>query len=389
MMAGSPRIRVATVGMSFREPCGVRDHAVALADAMSSDELACELLWLKREERSLPRARQEVQGWLETLGGYIRAISPQVTLLHYSVFSYSQQGVPLFVPSMMRVLRRAGVPMIVMLHEFAFPWTADGMRGKVWAITQRAALIEVMRASRSAVVTTDARAQWLASRRWLPQRQTVVVPVFSNMPLPSTTPHAVVHDSPTIALFGYSYGSATVRLVLDAIALIRRRGTNAELHLLGAPGPSSSTGREWVCAARERGMSDVLSFSGILSAQALADRLAACDVLVFADPVGPTSRKGTLAAALCSGRPVVAVAGSQTWPTLVEQDAVTVVAPSAARIAEVLSAFLGDTELCAAVGARGRDFADRHMSVASAASAVRGLVSAQLKPVRDGGVARP
>ena len=128
-------------------------------------------------------------------------------------------------------------------------------------------------------------------------------PVYSNLPAPDPAASGR-RDGRTVGLFGYSYQGAAVSLVLDAIAQLRAGGTDVRLRLLGAPGPDSAQGGRWRELARERGIEEALSFSGALPAQELSDELAACEVLLFADAAGPSSRKTTLAASVASGRPV-------------------------------------------------------------------------------------
>jgi glycosyltransferase involved in cell wall biosynthesis len=179
---------------------------------------------------------------------------------------------------------------------------------------------------------------------------------------------------PVVGLFGYSYQGAAVSLILDALRELRERGVAAHLELLGAPGRSSSAGEAWLAGARTRALSDALSFSGALHAQALSDELAACDVLLFADAAGPSSRKGSRAGSLASGTPVVAIDGPQSWPELVHADALRVVEPTATALAEALAALLGDRRERESLGARGRSFAAHEMGVARTAEAVRALM---------------
>ena len=49
--------------------------------------------------------------------------------MHYSVFSFSHKGLPLFVPDGLLGAAAARVPVIVVLHEFAYPWLYGGWRG--------------------------------------------------------------------------------------------------------------------------------------------------------------------------------------------------------------------------------------------------------------------
>src|SRR5438874_306765 len=186
----------------------------------------------------------------------------------------------------------------------------------------------LMRSARAAMVTADFQSSWLASRHWLPSRALAVTPVFSNLPPPSGSSRPR-DGGPLMGIFGYSYESIDRSIVLDALRIIRADGVAARLRLLGAPGPSSESGERWLELAGERSLAGALTFSGPLPAQALSDELAACDVLRFADSAGPSSRKGSLAAALASGRPVVAIDGHNTWDELIRADVARVVEPSA------------------------------------------------------------
>ena len=243
----------------------------------------------------------------------------------------------------------------------------------MWALAQRARLIDVVRACAAVVVTTDFRAEWLASRRWLARRPLGVAPVFSNLP-PPTPRTRLDRDSPVLGLFGYSYDERSIALVLDAARLLQDRGVHFELALLGAPGRGSPLAETWLRLAGARGLTGALSFAGPLPAQELSDALAACDVLLFADTAGPSSRKGTLAGSLASGRPLIATDGPRRWSALVRADAAHVVEPSAPALADAVAALLADKGAREALGARGRAFAEQSMGVVRSAQVVRELL---------------
>lgn len=375
---GSPgRLRVAVVGVST-DPlaCGVRDHATLLAAALGEQGAACTLHWLTREQDSLAGARRELRAWAWRLGRELEQARPDAVLLHYSVFTYSFRGVPLFVPAVLRAARASGAPLATILHEYAYPWGRSGARGAVWALSQRAYLLEVVRASAALVLTADFRAEQLAARRWLLRRPIAVAPVFSNLPAPREGAPGARDDAtrPALGLFGYASEATAAELVLDALRLLRERGRDVELRLLGAPGPDSPAGGAWSAAAASRGVGEAVSFTGMLSAQELSDALAGCTALLFADPTGPTSRKTTLAASLASGSPVVAIDGPHRWQALAQADAARIVSPTAPALADALTELLGDPAARAGLGERGRDFARREMSVSHAAEAVGALL---------------
>src|SRR5205823_9285381 len=302
--------RIGAVGISIGEPCGVHDHAVLLADALAEDGFPCAQHWLWRSGRAIGAERAEVRACVDEIAGELARERPDAVLLHYSVFAFSQRGVPVFVKPVVSAIRDLRLPVATLVHEFAYPWRLGGARGKVWAATQRVALIGVIRASAAVVVTGEARADWLRTRAWLPRRPTAVAPVFSNLPAPATASRA---SARRLGLFGYSHEGVDVATVLGALSALRGRGREPELVLLGAPGVASVAGARWQRAAAERGLARVLSFSGKLPAQELSDELARCAVLLFAERGGPTSRKTTLAASLASGRPVVALDGRNSW----------------------------------------------------------------------------
>jgi glycosyltransferase involved in cell wall biosynthesis len=378
-LARAPRIAV--LGVSVGRTCGVRDHATLLAEALERDGLQCSSHWLWRSAGSLRAARSEMRRWNSELEGELRERKADVVLLHYSVFSYSFRGVPLFVHPTLSCLRGTRIPIVSVMHEFAYPWMYGGWRGAVWAVTQRAVLIDVMRASAGVLVTDDSRASWLRSRPWLARRPVEMAPVFSNLPAPEPAPRPV-RTSPLIGLFGFSYQGAAVALVLDALVILAERGQQAQLALLGAAGRSSPAGRAWLHAAASRGLQEQLSFSGALPAQELSNTLAACDVLLGADTAGPSSRKGTLAASLASGSPVIAIDGPRAWSALSECAAAEVVPPTAEALADAVSALLADERSREELGARGRAFAERQMGVSRTVSAVRSLLG-QLPRTRD------
>jgi glycosyltransferase involved in cell wall biosynthesis len=366
-------MRVAVVGVSASEVCGARDHAVLLARALERAGVNCSMHWFRRSATPARAAAAELRAWTQTLPAELERSDADVVLFHYSVFSYSHRGIPLFVHPTLSALRRSHRPLLTVLHEFAFPWTLHGLRGKLWAVTQRALLVDVMRASSAVVVTTGYRAEWLASRVWLPRRPTAVAPVFSNLPAPGDGAKATQGEH-LLGMFGYSYGRDSARVVLDALRSLRERGLDVRLVLLGAPGAASPEGETWLEQARARGLTEALSFSGILPAQELADGLASCEVLLFADPPGPTSRKTTLAASLASGSAVLAFDGPQSWPELLEAGAAQVARPNAAALGDALQRLLADPQLRVQLGERGRAFAEQQMGVEPSARVVRGLL---------------
>ncbi len=376
-------LRVAVVGASIDDPCGVRDHAERLSRALAADGVRCSSHWLSREASTLCAARAELAAWAERLSGELDAERPDALLLHYSVFALSHRGVPLLGGPLLAALRARSAPLVCVMHEFAYPWRLGGARGKVWAATQRLALAALVRSSAALVVTAEPRARWLRSRRWLARRPVLLAPVFSNLPAASAGAvdapvDAAAVRAAALGLFGYAHEGVAVETVLDALADLHARGADARLVLLGAPGRGSPAGERWLAAAAARDVAERVSFSGRLPAQELAEALARCAALLFAERGGPTSRKTTLAASLASGRPLVALDGHSTWEELASAHAALIVAPEPHALADAIARLLADANLRAEQGERGRAFAARTMSVEHSARVVEQAIAAAL-----------
>lgn len=359
---------VAVVGLSFEGACGVQDHTTLLTSALTASGIPVHTQWLVRHRSSLLDARTEVRGWTGSLGTSLRTAQPGAVVVQYSVFSYSHRGVPLFVPTVFSAVRDLGIPVVTFLHEFAYRWRGGGWRGTVWAATQRLSLVQVMRHSDAVIVTTEQRRDWILTRRWLPRRPIRVTPVFSNLPKGGGT--APPAGRPTVGIFGYAYEGVAVTAVLDALSILRRQGCDVPLLLMGSPGPDSDAARLWLTAARDRGLASEVKITGFEPAQQLADRIATCSVLVFPDSRGPSSRKGTLAAALGSGRPVVAVDGPDRWDELVQADAVQLVAPDGPALAHGIKQVLQDAGRAEGLAGRAHAFAAAELTVERTAEVV-------------------
>jgi glycosyltransferase involved in cell wall biosynthesis len=364
--------RAAVIGMTTSETSGMRDYAMLQAAQLPEEGVSCSLHWLVRRERSLAASRAELANWEKQLAAELTRERPDVLLLHYSTFAYSHRGVPIFLRELLSRLRRLQIPLVSVLHELAYPWHRPGVRERVWAVSQRAALIDLMRCSSAGIVTTDFNELYLQSRRWLPRRELAIAPVFSNLPAPIENGAAPAPG--TIGLFGYGNEEASMEPVLDAMRVLVGSGKQVQLRLLGAPGGDSDSGRVWQRAADARGVGHVLSFSGILPAQELSDQLVACELLLSAASPGPTSRKGTIAASLASGRPLLALDGPRTWHELRDAEALMLAQPTGEGVAAQIEVLLADAHLRAALGARGREFAQRRLSVASGGKVLAAMI---------------
>lgn len=355
---------ILNIGVSATSMCGVRDYARILAEELRTDGCIVETRWLEG-----PSPRRRRKRWLDAVVDESRTSGAAGIIWHYSVFSYSHRGVPTMVPGLCRSLRRSGTAIVPVLHELAFPWGEEGWRGRVWSATQRAVLPMVVGLSAGTIVTTSDREAWLRTRRWLPSRPVVTAPVFSAVP-DRALPAAGLRSGMRIGMFGYSASAA--ELVLDAFVQVCEFRPGTELWLLGGVGATDSVGTVWRKYAERVGVGHALRFSGELDAADLSDAIRACDVFVFHDGHGPSSRKSTLAAVLAAEKPVVAVDGDQTWRELIACEAVILIPEGNSRIlAEGLLMVMRDEDLGREMGMRARMFYDQMQSRKVVGEAIR------------------
>jgi glycosyltransferase involved in cell wall biosynthesis len=366
----SAGLRAAMVGVSDSPVCGVRDHAVVVARSLGRLDFDIKTYWLEQRPRRalIPTVRAAIR-WAGQLRRDLCRDRPDAVVLHYSVFAFGYRGIPVHVVPIVVALRRAGLPTVVILHEFAYPWRRHGAGGWCWAVSQRVVLPPLLMLSSAAVVTTDERGEWLRTRWWLPSRQVVVLPVPSNVPLvPALDPPS----ERIIGVFGYKSGEVDPRTVIDAVALVSRKVEGLRLQLIGAPGPDGEDARAWRLLADAAGVT--LEFTGILEPRELSRCLSRAGLMVFTEGDGPTSRRTTLAASLLHGKAIVAGDGPDTWPALRESEAVCLVGLEAGEISTTVEWLLRDRQARAGYEARASTFYQSRMSEEIAADSLARLL---------------
>jgi glycosyltransferase involved in cell wall biosynthesis len=354
--------KLAQIGISSTPICGVRDYAGVLKCAFSRSGIEAPLLWYMQDESaSATSSLRQAHDWLARVRREIELMRPRAVILHYSVFAFGPRGLPLLAPAIARELDATGVPMVSLLHEFVYPFGRRGWRGTAQALSHRAVLPTVVRHSAALVTTTERRASWLTTRRWLPRRPTVPIPVFSN--LPDIDTEAVPESAGlSIGVFGFSGPQIDVELVADAVAILREQGRDFELVLIGAPGSQGGAATRWRHAFQKRGCLSMLRFTGVQSQYSLARELARLAVLVFPDRDGPDSRRTTLAAGLALGKTVLALDGPERWERAVSERAFIVAPRHPRAFANELGRLLDDPTRRTSQGVHAAQFYRRLMA---------------------------
>lgn len=349
-------MRLLVIGASTTAVCGVRDCAGALEPAFARAGVDVETVWWERGETGM-------RTWTADVARAARRVDG--VLWHYSVFAYGVRGVPVLLGPALAALRASSArPTVGFLHELAHQ--GGSARTTVHAWTQRAALAVLVRRLDGLVVAAEDRLRWLRSRRWLPERPACFVPLVSNVPV-AAAKGAVRNGAFRIGVFGFRREALPPEeIVVLAVRRLREHGIDARLELVGAPGSTGPSGTRWREAAARAGCAEALSFTGILEPETLSQRLSSLDAAVFTDYCGPTPRRGTLAALLAHGRPIVAFDGPQRWQALADEEAVALTARDPEALAAELERFASDPERRQKQGERAREFYERRMTADAA-----------------------
>ncbi len=378
-MIATPR-RLLVIGASSSATCGVRDFALALAPPLAAAGTGAETVWWERDpDWTGAQAQRGAARFAARVEGVMHRGEHDVVLWHYSVFehglrtAWDLRGVPVHAPPLARRLRRGGRPIVVWLHECAYGFSEPGWQRKALAVGQRVALIAVMKAASGAIVTSAGRERWLRERRWLAHRPLACIPVCATVPPHRRASHA--DGSFRLGVLGFGADDARADVVTGAVAALRRRGHDVQLELLGAPGPGGARADQWRRAAHRSGCGSAVSFSGVLAAGDFAARLSAVDAVALPQAAGPGPGKTTLASALASATPVVALDGPDRWDLLAKEQAVALAAPHPEGLAAELEPLLADPARRARLAEAGRAFFTRELSPEVTAVRVTSFIS--------------
>ncbi|MDQ6948399.1 MAG: glycosyltransferase [Actinomycetota bacterium] len=356
-------------GASYSDLCGVRDWAATLAGYLPAEAAIDRCLWWERED-----AGRLSFGTLAGLWRWHRELASleegSAVVWHYTVFTYGVRGIPVFAPMAAWWMRRSQATVVVLLHEFAHPRRGRGWRGYLFAATSRLVLAPVLWASNGVIVTSDVRARWLGTRRWLPRRPTVAITVSSTLPDIPDPPPARDRLEPTVGVFVSGSSPAHASVVTDAIELLRRDGLQVRLVLFGGATEQARSGAQWRCAAATSHCEDAVDFTGRISESELVATIRSLDVIVAPSVEGATSTKTTIASALANGAAVVALSGPETWQAFVDEGALVVVNPLVRPLADALRPFLVSEAARRTQGERGAEFYRRRMSGEKTASRI-------------------
>lgn len=383
-------LTVIVTGVVPSGPGGMRDYGDLLGRELTERGACVSVAWIENGGGPLAGLRAGLR-----LLATARQIEPgTVVIWNYAPVSLGVLGLPGPGVLLGLVLRVRGIRTLAVLHELAQPLRLPGCKAKVVGAGQLVALSAVLAGVPDVVATTQNRARWLRLFERTLGFRVHFLPIFSNFDPPRARSAdngargRSPAEGPLAVVLDYAADYARPDVVIDAArALACRAGI--DLVLLGAPGAESRAGARWRALAEAAGVSERLRFTGVVDPEEFVRWLSCTDVVILPNAQGPSSRKGTLAAALAHGSVIVSVDGLLRWQLLVDADALVMVPPHGASMASAIERLWESTELRKGYRRRAADFYDEHLSLRRVTDGIVCILSQGGATARHGGVAGP
>jgi glycosyltransferase involved in cell wall biosynthesis len=288
--------------------------------------------------------------WLIALHRGLAAMGNQGTVLvQYVPHMYGWKAMNLAF-CLWLALQRKKKKIWVMFHEVAFPFRRhQPLKHDVLAVVHRLMAWIVLRSAEKSFTSIEPYRALLA--RLAPKAQIELLRLFSNVPFGGTAAEPDRRRAqgnsarPLVGTFS-SFGKDTWELLKHTLPVVLEDST-FDLLLVG---PGANFIRHF---SRKYPMfKHRLRTSGRVSALEAGPYIQACDVIFQLYPGGACGARGTFAAALASGIPVVTTAGPLTESLF--SGAVAFVEDKPEEIGRAIESLLADKETARKLGAAGR-----------------------------------
>jgi glycosyltransferase involved in cell wall biosynthesis len=260
---------------------------------------------------------------------------------------------------MAALARRLDKPYVMTVHGRLDDWSmgqrALPKRLFYWLFERRN-----LAAARRVHVTAEAEAE--QARAWIPHPRLSIIPYLVDAQCLTQPPDAGLFSSrhphidtatPSVLYLGRLHPKKGPEILIDACAILRRRGIAFRL-LVAGPGEP-----EYVAALRARAADRVPDalFLGMVTGAEKYSLYAFADLLAL-----PTSQENfglVLAEALSQGTPVITTRGTDVWPEMRASGGAMLVERTAEGFADAIEEALGDPRRLREVGLAGREWVRR------------------------------
>jgi glycosyltransferase involved in cell wall biosynthesis len=255
-------------------------------------------------------------GWpaaLEALRLQAEAWRDVWVLVEYTGLAWSARGFPLRFLRVLALLRKAGARIVVVFHD-AEPFGGARPVDRIRRFVQVRVMRNAVACADHAVLTVPAeRLSWFGKSRGHP----CFIPVGANLPEPLLRQdHDLLHEPPAIAVYSITGGRPGDRETEQIVRSVRYAAQKIGPLRLLVFGRHAEV-REEALRAGLRGCQVEVSVEGVIEGDALVERFAASDVLLFLRGA-ISSRRGSAIAGIACGLPVIGLRGTETDAPITE-----------------------------------------------------------------------
>ena len=326
---------IALLGRRDEPTDAVEEYCRHLGAALAEDSSSVEIRRVPWNEHgwraSLDALRLQAESW--------RGIS---VLVQYTALAWSPRGFPQRFLRVLGILRKAGARIVVVFHD-AEPFGGARLIDRIRRSIQVNVMRDAVAFSDYSVITVPAvRLSWLRE----PRDNVCFIPVGANLPEPLLQQdHDVLHEPPAIAVYGITGGESGDRETQQIVRSVRYAAEKIGRLRLLVFGRHAETRGDALRAGFGDSRVEVC-VEGVIEGDALVERFAASDVLLFLRGT-ISSRRGSAIAGIACGLPVVGLRGAETDAPITEAGVILFeddpdCGKTASRIGEALARVFSD-----------------------------------------------
>ncbi|SDC02907.1 Glycosyltransferase involved in cell wall bisynthesis [Paenibacillus sp. UNCCL117] len=300
---------------------GLSDHTVYMANLLREGSYTVSVICEEADSRRQPEQAAEAdrvsvhpyRGYRELFRVFSRVCRterPDVVLFQYVPHMWGQGGVaPIASLLPLWIGLRFRVPVIAYLHELFMDWSAKP-KGFLLALCHRLQLAMIGLSSRSLIITNNKRERLLKRGPW--SRKVHRIPGGNVSGRKEDHLRKPYYSYPYLTWFGTISALQRLDQLAHAFAGLAAQRPDVRLVLIGGFDPSSPRMVALRKLAADHGVEDRLVIRGFVEDDELSDTLYGSLANVYVEASGPSGRRGVIAAYLRSGRPIIAIDGSET-----------------------------------------------------------------------------
>ncbi|MEK8126942.1 glycosyltransferase [Paenibacillus filicis] len=298
---------------------GLSDHTVFMENLLREGSYTVSVI-CEQADSSGPPGEEAQHASVHLYRGYrdlfrvfarvCRMERPDVVLFQYVPHMWGQAGIaPVASLLPLWIALRFRVPVIAYLHELFVDWSTRP-KPFLLALCHRLQLLTIGLSSRSLIITNNKRERLLKRGLW--SHKVYRIPAGNVSGRKADHLRKPYYAYPYITWFGTISELQRLDQLVTAFAAIAEQQPDIRLVLIGGFDTGSPRMEALRRLAADLGIEERIVIRGFVDDDELSDTLHGSLANVYVEASGPSGRRGIIAAYLRSGKPIIAINGSET-----------------------------------------------------------------------------